>query len=284
MEFLVTQAFNGISFGALLFLLGGGLTLIFGIMRIVNIAQGSFYLVGGYVGYVIVHYTGNFYLAILGAAGMIALLGMVIERFLLRGLEGQEQRQMLMTMGIALFIQDSLLIIFEGYPLSLTPPAWCALKLNIGPYSLHALKLFMIGTAAVIYLALWIFQEKTRAGAILRAAIDNKEIAAGIGINVPFVTMGVFGLGALLAAMGGVVGCGFTAIYPGIDFEVLPLAFVVVIVGGSGSLKGAVVGALIVGLVDTFGRAVFPELSYFTLFAPMAIILAIRPTGLFGRE
>jgi branched-chain amino acid transport system permease protein len=253
-------------------------------MKIVNIAQGSFYLVGGYIGYVVVRYTGNFYLAVVVTSFAIGILGMGIERFLLRGLEGQNQRQMLMTMGIALFFQDLLLIIFEGNPLSLTPPAWCAQEIDFGQFSFHVLKLFMIGTAAIIYFALWWFQEKTKAGSVLRAAIDNKEIAEGLGINVPFVTMGVFGLGALITAIGGVVGCGFTAIYPGIDFEVLPLSFVVVIVGGTGSLKGAVVGALIVGLVDNFGRAVFPELSYFTMFAPMAFILAVRPKGLFGKD
>ena len=260
------------------------MTLIFGVMKIVNIAQGSFYLVGGYIGYIIVRYTGNFYLAVFGACVALAFIGMTLERYFLRGLEGDDLRQMLMTMGIALFFQDLLLVIFEGYPLSLTPPAFCALKLNIGHFSLHVLRLFMIGAAALTYLVLWWFQEKTRAGAILRAAVDNKEIAQGLGINVPFVTMGVFGLGALLAAFAGVIGCAFTAIYPGLDFEVLPLAFVVVIIGGMGSLKGALIGALVVGLIDNFGRAIFPELSYFTLFAPMAVILAFRPTGLFGRE
>jgi branched-chain amino acid transport system permease protein len=284
MEFVIAQTFNGLSYAALIFLLGGGMTLIFGVMKIVNIAQGSFYLVGGYVGYIIVRYTGNFYLAIFGACVVLTFIGMIMERYFLRGLEGDDLRQMLMTMGIALFFQDLLLVIFEGYPLSLTPPAFCALKLNIGHFSLHVLRLFMIGAAALTYLVLWWFQEKTRAGAILRAAVDNKEIAQGLGINVPFVTMGVFGLGALLAAFAGVIGCAFTAIYPGLDFEVLPLAFVVVIIGGMGSLKGALIGALVVGLIDNFGRAIFPELSYFTLFAPMAAILAVRPTGLFGRE
>jgi branched-chain amino acid transport system permease protein len=284
MEFVIAQTFNGLSYAALIFLLGGGMTLIFGVMKIVNIAQGSFYLVGGYIGYIIVRYTGNFYLAIFGACAALTFIGMTMERYFLRGLEGDDLRQMLMTMGIALFFQDLLLVIFEGYPLSLTPPAFCALKLKIGHFSLHVLRLFMIGAAALTYLILWWFQEKTRAGATLRAAVDNKEIAQGLGINVPFVTMGVFGLGALLAAFAGVIGCAFTAIYPGLDFEVLPLAFVVVIIGGMGSLKGALIGALVVGLVDNFGRAIFPELSYFTLFAPMAAILAVRPTGLFGRE
>ena len=284
MDFLIGQTFNGISYAALLFLLGGGLTLILGVMKVVNITHGTFYLVGGYIGYVIVRYTGNFYLALCGACVGIGFFGMAMERFFLRGLEGQNLRQMLMTMGVALFCQDLLLLIFEGYPLNLNPPAFCTLELHWGTYSFHVLRLFMIGVAAIIYVILWWFQEKTRAGAILRAAVDNREIAQGMGINVPLVTMGVFGLGGLLAAIGGVVGCAFTAIYPGLDFELLPLAFVIVIVGGMGSLKGALVGAIIVGLVDNFGRAIFPELSYFTLFAPMVVILALRPIGLFGKE
>jgi len=118
----------------------------------------------------------------------------------------------------------------------------------------------------------------------MRAVVDNQEVSQGLGINVHLVSRGVFGLGALLAAFAGVFGCAFTAIYPGMDFQVLPLAFVVVILGGMGSLKGAVVGALVVGFIDNFAKALFPEVSYFSLFLPMAIILAVRPTGLFGRE
>ena len=284
MEFVIAQTFNGLSYAALLFLVGGGLTLIFGVMKIINIAQGTFYLAGGYLGYVVVHRTGNFYLGLLVAGLVIGFLGMVMERFLLRGMDGQELRQMLMTMGVALFFQDVLLVIFEGYPFTLTPPSWCSGNIKLGPYYFHVLRLFMIGGAVLIYIVLWWFHEKTRAGAILRAAVDNKKIAQGLGINVFFVTMAVFGLGAFLAAFAGVIGGAFTAVYPGLDFEVLPLAFVVVIVGGMGSLKGAAIGALIVGLIDNFGKALFPELSYFTLFFPMAVVLMIRRTGLFGKE
>jgi branched-chain amino acid transport system permease protein len=130
---------------------------------------------------------------------------------------------------------------------------------------------------------LWFVLEKTRAGAMIRATVDDAEMARGVGINVPLISMGVFALGAFLAAVAGVVAGGFVGVYPGADFEILPYAFVVVIVGGMGSLKGAMVGSLMVGLLDNFGKAFFPELSYFTLFAPMAAILAVRPTGLFGR-
>ena len=284
MDFLVNQTFNGISYAALLFLLGAGMTLIFGVMRIVNIAQGSFYLLGGYIGYVLVRHVGNFWLALLISSLAVGSLGLLLERFLLRGLEGQDLRQMLMTMGIALCIADLLLVIFRGDPLTLDPPAFFTISVKWGKYYFHLLRVLMVACAGLVYIALWWFLSKTRAGAILRAAVDNREMAQGLGINVRFVSMGVFGLGALLAAFGGVIGCAVTAIYPGVDFEVLPLIFVVVILGGMGSLQGAMVGALIVGIIDNYGRGLFPELSYFTLFVPMTIVLALRPTGLFGKE
>jgi branched-chain amino acid transport system permease protein len=283
MEFWVNQTFNGLSYAALLFLLGGGFTLIFGVMRIVNIAHGSFYLVGGYIGYTVVSLTGNFYLAFLVACIVVALLGAVMERFFLRGLADQDLRQMLITTGIAFFLQDLCLLIWGGHPLNLTVPRYLSRSVQIGDFYFPMLRFCMIGAAVFLFFVLWWFQEKTKAGAMVRAAVDNREMADVLGINVSLVTLGVFGLGALLAGFGGVVGCAFMGIYPGLDFELLPYAFVVVIIGGMGSLPGAVIGAIVVGLIDNFGKALFPEFSYFTLFAPMAIVLAIRPTGLLGK-
>src|SRR5947207_1783350 len=146
--------------------------------------------------------------------------------------------------------------------------------------------LFLLGTglSLVVGVVLWLFLERTRAGASIRATVDDAEMAQGVGINVPLLSAGVFALGAFLAALGGVVGAGFIGVYPGLDFEVLPYASVVVIIGGLGSFHGVVVGSLVVGLLDNFGKALFPELSYFTLFAPMALILALKPTGLFGKR
>jgi branched-chain amino acid transport system permease protein len=210
-------------------------------------------------------------------------MGMVMERLFLHNLGGQDLRQMLITMGIALFLQDLCLLIWGGNPLNLSIPSYLAGSLRVGKYYLPALRIFMIISAGLLFVLLYWFQEKTKVGAMVRASVDNMEISEVLGINVPLVTLGVFGLGALLAAFGGVVGSAFMGIYPGLDFELLPLAFVVVIIGGMGSLQGALVGSIIVGLVDNFGKALFPELSYFTLFAPMAIILALRPTGLFGK-
>ncbi len=283
MEFWITQTFNGISYGALLFLLASGLTLIFGVMRIVNLAHGSYFLVGGYMGLTTVWRTGNFPLALFSGSLAVALIGIGMERLFLRRLKNQVLAQVLMTMGFALIFQDLALLIWGGDPYTIPVPAFLGGSLHMGVVVFPVYRLFIVLAAIAVGTALWLFLEKTRAGATIRAAVDDGEMAQGVGINVPAVSMGVFALGAFLAALGGVVGGGFIGVYPGVDFEVLPYAFVVVIVGGLGSLPGAIVGSLLVGLLDNFGKALFPELSYFTLFAPMAVILALRPTGLFGK-
>ena len=282
-EFWVTQTFNGVSYGALLFLLASGLSLIFGVMRVVNLAHGSYFMLGGYVGLSVVWRTGSYVLALAAGALVLAAVGMAMERLFLRRLPGQTLGQVLMTIGFALIFQDLALLIWGGDPYAIRPPSMLAGVLTAGPGRFPIYRIFIIVVAVVIGAALWLALDRTRVGAMIRAAVDDPEMAQGIGIRVPRISLGVFGLGAALAAFGGVVGAGFLGVYPGLDFEILPYAFVVVIVGGLGSLPGAMVGSLLVGLLDNFGKALFPELSYFTLFAPMALILALKPTGLFGR-
>jgi branched-chain amino acid transport system permease protein len=282
-EFWIAQAFNGISYGALLFLLASGLSLIFGVMRIVNLAHGSYFMLGGYVGLTVALYTKSYTLALLAGAVAIGLVGVGMERFFLRRLRGEVLGQVLMTIGFALIFQDLALLIWGGDPYTVPIPKALSGTVRFGGAVFPIYRIFIVAVATVVGVALWLALDRTRAGAMIRAAVDDAEMAGGVGINVPRVSLAVFALGAALAALGGVIGGGFLGVYPGADFEVLPYAFVVVIVGGLGSLPGAVAGSLLVGLLDNFGKALFPELSYFTLFAPMAIILAIRPTGLFGR-
>ena len=283
MEFWVAQTFNGISYGALLFLLAGGLSLIFGMMRIVNMTHGSYYLLGGYVGLTVIWQKGHFVLAILAGAVAIALIGIGEWNAFLKRLGGQELGQVLTTMGFALIFQDLALITWGGDPYTIPTPAVISGAFQIGDFYFPVYRLFIIAVAAFVGLVLWLVLEQTRLGAMMRAVVDDPEMARGLGINVFLISMSVFAMGAALAAVAGVVAGGFVGVYPGADFEILPYAFVVVIVGGMGSLKGAWLGSLLVGLLDNFGKALFPELSYFTLFAPMAAILAVRPTGLFGR-
>ena len=283
MDFWITQLFNGISYGALLFLLAGGLSLIFGMMRIVNMTHGSYYLLGGYVALTVIWRTGSFALAILVGVLVISLVGVVQWNAFLRRLSGQELGQVLTTMGFALIFQDLALVIWGGDPYTIAVPKALSGSLVVGQLYFPVYRIFIIGVAVVIALVLWLALERTRVGAMIRATVDDPEMARGVGIDVYRISMMVFALGAALAALAGVVAGGFVGVYPGADFEILPYAFVVVIVGGMGSLRGALIGSLMVGLLDNIGKALFPELSYFTLFAPMAAILAVRPTGLFGR-
>jgi len=282
-EFWIIQTFNGLSYGALLFLLASGLSLIFGVMRVVNLAHGSYFMLGGYVGLSVVWRTGSFAAAVLAGGVAIGLIGIGMERLFLRRLPGQTLGQVLMTIGFALIFQDLALLIWGGDPYSIPVPRFLQGAVKAGVLSFPAYRIFIIVVAVVVAALLWLALDQTRAGARIRAAVDDGEMAQGVGINVPVLSLAVFALGASLAAAGGVIGGAFLGVYPGADFEVLPYAFVVVIVGGLGSLPGAMVGSLLVGLLDNFGKALFPELSYFTLFAPMALILALRPTGLFGR-
>ena len=283
MEFLLTQAFNGISFGAILFLLSSGLSLIFGVMKIVNIAHGSYYMLGGYIGLSVMRWAGNFYLAMLVGALAIAVIGLLMERLFLRRYYLQDMPQVLLTMGFALIFRDLAFIIWGGDPFSFPVPKFLEGSMKIGTIIFPTFRAFAVLVAAIVVLCLWLFYERTSLGARLRACVDDSEMAGGMGINVPLISGSMFALGAGLAAFGGVIGGPFFGVFPGADFDLLPLAFVVVILGGMGSLKGAAVGSILVGLIDTFGKALVPDLSYFTLFAPMAIMLAIKPTGLFGR-
>jgi len=282
-EFWIVQTFNGLSYGALLFLLASGLSLIFGVMRIVNLAHGSYFLLGGYMALSVIWRTNTFPLALLAGAVAIALVGIGMERLFLRRLAGQTLGQVLMTVGFALIFQDLALLIWGGDPYSLPLPSWLQGVVTAGALRFPKYRIFIMAVAVVIGALLWLALDRTRVGAMIRAAVDDAEMAQGVGIRVPTVSLGVFALGALLAALGGGIGGGFLGVYPGLDLEILPYAFVVIIVGGLGSLPGAMVGSLLVGLLDNFGKALFPELAYFTLFAPMALILALRPTGLFGR-
>jgi branched-chain amino acid transport system permease protein len=283
-QFWLIQSFNGISYGALLFLVGSGLSLIFGVMRIVNLSHGAYFLWGGYIALSVIWATGSWTLSLPVAAVAVALIGLLMERVFLRPLGFDPLRQVLLTVGFAYLFQQAALDIWGGNNFEIDPPNALEHSVMIGGVYFPLYRVFMIAAALVIGTAVWLVMEKTRMGAAVRATVDDAQMARGVGIDTNRISMLIFALGALLAALGGVIGGGFLGVYPGLDFEILPLAFAVVIIGGMGSLGGAAIGAMLVGLADNFGKALFPELSYFTLYAPMVLILAIKPTGLFGRE
>ncbi|HMH49817.1 MAG TPA: branched-chain amino acid ABC transporter permease [Candidatus Acidoferrum sp.] len=283
MTFWTIQTLNGVSFGMLLFLLAAGLSLIFGLMRILNLAHGSYYLLGAYVALSVMNVSGSFVVAAAAGIAAVVVLGIVMERVFLRRLPPREELpQALLTFGFLLIVGDLSLAYWGGGPQTLPKPEFLELPVRVGPVMFPAYRLFVIGVGALVGVSLWFLQERTRLGAMLRAAIDDADIARATGIDVSRLSTGVFAFGAALAALGGIIAGPLLGVYPGADFEILLLAFVVVIVGGLGSLKGAFFGGLLIGLLDNFGKALFPQLAMFTIFAPMAIILAVRPSGLFG--
>jgi len=283
MTIWIIQAFNGISLGMLLFLLAAGLSLIFGLMGIVNLAHGSFYILGAYVAVSVVGATGSFLFGLAAGTAAVAAVGSGLHRGLLHRFHGQELAQVLLTFGVLFIVSDVALWIWGGDPRSLPKPAFLEGSLRVGALTFPTYRLLIIAVGVAVAGALWLFQERTPFGAAVRAGVDDEEMARGVGINTPRLFTAVFALGAFLAALGGVIGGPFVGVYPGADFEILLLALVVVIIGGLGSLRGAFVASLLVGLLDNLGKALFPDLALFTIFAPMAIILAVRPRGLFGQ-
>jgi branched-chain amino acid transport system permease protein len=261
LAFWLIQSLNSLSFGGLLFLLSAGFSLIFGLMRIANLSHGAYFMLGAYVGMSVLRAGYPFGVAMLAGGFAVMLLGGLIERFVIRRLAGQPLSQVLATLGIAFIIADGCLVLWTGDPQQLASPEWSR------------------GVAA----ALWLLMEKTRLGAMIRAGVDDMEMARGVGIPVSRLFTLVFCLGSFLAGAGGVLGGPILSVYPGLDTDMLPLALVVVILGGVGSLAGAFVGSFLTGFVYTFGQALLPDLAYMILFLPMIIVLAVRPRGLFGK-
>ncbi len=279
----VLQTINGISFAALLFLVASGFTLSFGLMRVVNMAHGAYYLIGGYVGLSVVRATGNFWLAIAAGGIAVVLLGFLVDRFLLRHAGDNHLAQTLLTVGLAFVVGDVALHIWGGDSLKLQVPMFLRGATELPGdivYPTYRLALVLFGV--IVAIVLWLVYRKTQLGAVIRAGVDDREMVAATGINVDRLFVLVSALASFLAGMSGVVGGAFLTLHPGAEWEILVYALVVVIVGGLGSLEGAMIGALIVGLLDAFGRWLLPEFSYFVLFAPMAVLLLVRPRGLFG--
>lgn len=278
------QLLNGLSFGAVLLFVASGFTLIFGLMRITNLAHGGFYLVGGYVGFTVIRWVDSFALGLLGAAVFVAVLGLVVERGLLRQVRGFTSREVLVTIGLAFVLGDLSLAIWGGDPTPIPLPDFLQGPLRIGDFAYPRYRVFVIVCAVAVTVLLFLAERRTRFGAIVRAGVDDRETVAALGININLIFTAIFMFGAFLVGFAGVIGGGFLTLLPGQDFEILVFALVVVIVGGLGSLPGAVLGAVLVGLIDSFAKALAPELSFFTLFAPMALILLVRPEGLLGKK
>jgi branched-chain amino acid transport system permease protein len=285
MNLMLVLAVNSITLGGLLFLLSSGFSLIFGLMRIPNLTHGSLFMLGAYIGAsLVVWYKLDFWLAAILSALLVAAFGGLIERLLLRRLAGNSLAQVLVTLGIAFMIADACLMGFTGDPITVPTPTGLVGAVRGFGLIFPIYRLVVILIAVVIAVVLWLLLDRTRLGAMIRAGVDDPDMARVVGIPVPWLFTIVFCLGAALAGFAGVIGAPILSVYPGLDFDMLPLALVVVILGGTGSLLGSLVGSFIIGFLYNYGQALLPELAYFVLFLPMVLVLLVRPQGLFGRQ
>ena len=283
MQFWLIQTLNSLALGGLLFLLSAGFSLIFGLLRIANLTHGALYMLGAYLGTSILHYVPNLWLAALLGGLAVALLGGLFERLILRRLPGNELGQVLVTLGVAYIIADLCLIVWGGDPIPVPTPEALQQPLEVAGFMFPSYRLAVVAIALVTGVLLYLLIERTRLGAMIRAGVDDMQMARAVGIPVSKLFTTVFCLGAGLAGAGGIIGGPIMSAYPGLDFDMLPLALIVVILGGVGSLVGAFVGSFIIGFIYTFGIALFPQLAYVILFLPMIVVTAFRPRGLFGR-
>lgn len=283
MSFWLIQTLNSLAFGGVLFTLAAGFSLIFGLMRIANLSHGAYFMLGAYVGLSALMNGYSFSVAVLAGGIVVAVLGGIIERLMLRRLAGNALSQVLATLGVAFVIADFSLWLWGGDPRPVSGPDLLSGSARIFGLVFPLYRLAVLVFSIIIGIGLWLLLDKTRLGMMIRASVDDMQMARGIGIPSSRLFTVVFCLGAALAGIGGVLAAPILSVYPGLDSDMLPLALVVVILGGLGSLMGAFVGSFLIGLIYTFGQVLFPDLAYIILFLPMVIILAVRPRGLFGR-
>jgi branched-subunit amino acid ABC-type transport system permease component len=283
MEVFVAQLLNGLVYGVLLFLIAAGLSLIFGLMNVVNLAHGSFFMLGAYFGLSIFKITGSFWLALILAPIPVIALGVLMELLFLRPLYRRGHLdQVLLTFGFTFVFLDLVQTLWGRTVLRLPAPPSLqgTVQIGLGVFSVY--RLCLIGFGFTIALLLWLFLERSRIGAMVRAGVDNAVMAAGLGANIPALFTGIFGFGVALAALGGIAAAPVLGLYPGMDSEILIPAFIVIVIGGMGSLRGAFLGSLLIGEADAFGKAYLPSTALFLIYLVMVLVLLTRPRGFFG--
>lgn len=283
MSFWLIQSLNSLALGGVLFTLAAGFSLIFGLMRVANLSHGAYFMLGAYVGLSVLDSGWGFGWAMLAGGLSVGLLGAVVERLVLRRLAGNSLGQVLATLGIAFVIADGSLWLWGGDPRPVSGPAFLQGGMSLLGLTFPAYRMAVVGFSVLLALLLWLLLDKTRLGVMIRASVDDMQMARAVGIPASRLFTIVFCLGAALAGVGGVIAAPILSVYPGMDADMLPLALVVVILGGLGSLAGAFAGSFLIGFIYSFGQVLVPNLAYIILFLPMVVILAARPRGLFGR-
>ncbi|CAG0934696.1 MAG: High-affinity branched-chain amino acid transport system permease protein LivH [Rhodocyclaceae bacterium] len=283
--FFLIQLLNGLQYGLLLFLVASGLTLIFGIMGIINLAHGSFYMLGAYLAWSLAGLTGSLVAAILVAVPLTVVFGMALEWLLIRRLyERDHLFQVLLTYGLILVFEEMRSILWgddvHGVPVPALLNASIPLTENL---SYPVYRLFISAVCLLLALGLYLLIQKTRLGMMIRAGASNRDMVQSLGINIKFIYTLVFAIGVALAAFAGMINAPLSSVFPNMGGQVLIICFVVVVIGGIGSVKGAMVASLMIGLADTFGQVLLPEVAGMIVYLLMAIVLVWRPAGLFGR-
>jgi branched-chain amino acid transport system permease protein len=285
LPFLITQCLNALSQAALLFFLGCGLTLIFGIMRIVNFAHGAFFMLGAYVGYSTVHWTGNFWLALIVAPLVVGGFGAAFELGILRRLYGRDGHAFLMvTFGLTLIMGEVIRLIWGVEALQVKPPDSLSDIVFILDEPFPVYRLFLAGSGAIVAVVIWQFLERTRLGLLIRATSQNAEMVHALGTDVGLVRSAVFGIGCGLAGIGGVMAAPLVTASLGMAPNAVIDTFVIVIIGGMGSFLGSLIGALLVAFVQVFGTYYFPDFAMAFMYLIMLTVLVVRPGGLLGKE
>ncbi len=277
---------HGLAYAGLLFLVSAGLTLVFGMMNVLNFAHAAMYMLGAYFSYsIMMHFTGQFWLSLMICPVILFLIGAFIERFLLRRVHASGHvQELLLTFGLAYIITELVKWYWGNYPLAVNVGGFLGSTVRIIGIIYPVYRIFIFLCAILVGTVMALILYKTRLGIILRAAVNDSEMANTLGVNVPLVFMGVYGFGAALSGFAGVIAGPLLSTFPGMAQEILIDAFVVIVVGGFGSLGGAVVASLLIGELQSFGVLLFPKLSIALVYLLMAVILIIKPSGLFGEE
>jgi len=282
---VVEQLLNAVALSALLFLVSVGLSLVFGILRVVNFAHGMFYMLGAYLGFTLAARSGSFWLALVLAPPLVGLVGAALESSTLRFIYARPPiYQVILTFGLSLMLEECVRIGWGATALSVDAPAWLQGSVALGGTVFPTYRVFLIAVGGLVGAWLWLFLKATRAGLVIRAVAQNAEMADCLGTDVRRVRTAVFGLACALAGLGGVVAAPMLSAYLGMGISVIVDAFVVVVIGGLGSIGGSMVGSLIVGAAQTWGGFFISEVAMAIMYAVMAAILVFRPWGLFGEE
>jgi branched-chain amino acid transport system permease protein len=285
MDWFVINMLNGLSYGMVLFLIASGMSIVLGAMGITNLAHGAIYMVGAYVGWTVaVQWKASFGLGLLAGGLFAGIVGMAIERGLIRRLYKQPNEQVLLTFGFVYILTNLCLWIWGGWPRPPFTAKFLVGSLEIMGRSFPKARLAIILVGLVLAIALWWLQDRTRAGAIVRAGMDDKETTMGLGINLELTFAIIFFISSFVAGAAGVVGAQLLGVRTSLGLEILLLALIVIIVGGVGSIQGALLGGILIGVIDAFGRALFPQLAMFFMYLTMIVVLIVRPTGLLGRK